>query len=121
MGEDMGTSIRGENPAALPGKVLAHQIRTVAGKCIVERLNYFGQERGRPPWGAAPTAEPGRRYGRKKVMSVKIRVSYTDEEELARVVRLLSPLEVSWKRQPKKGKYMRAYGDAKRERSPNKP
>ena len=54
-------------------------------------------------------------------MSVKIRVSYTDEEELAGVIRLLSPLEVSWKRQPKKGKYMRAYSDAKRERSPNKP
>ena len=54
-------------------------------------------------------------------MSVKIRVSYTDEEELAGVIRLLSPLEVSWKRQPKKGKYMRAYSEPKRERSQNKP
>lgn len=54
-------------------------------------------------------------------MSVKIRVSYTDEEELAGVIRLLSPLGVSWKRQPKKGKYMRAYSEPKRERSPNKP
>lgn len=25
-----------------------------------ERLNYFGHERDHPPWGAAPTAEPGR-------------------------------------------------------------
>lgn len=47
-------------------------------------------------------------------MSVKIRVSYTDEEELAGVIRLLSPLGVSWKRQPKKGKYMRAYTDEHR-------
>ena len=52
-------------------------------------------------------------------MSVKIRVSYTDEEELAGVIRLLSPLGVSWKRQPKKGKYMRAYSESKREQSPN--
>lgn len=39
MGEDMGTSVKGENPAALPGKVLAHQIRTVAGKSIVNGVN----------------------------------------------------------------------------------
>lgn len=51
-------------------------------------------------------------------MSIKIKVSYTDEEELAGVIRLLSPLGVSWKRQPKKGKYMRAYSVMKRERSP---
>ncbi len=51
-------------------------------------------------------------------MSVKIKVSYTDEEELAGVIRLLSPLGVSWKRQPKKGRYMRAYSVTKRERSP---
>lgn len=52
-------------------------------------------------------------------MSVKIKVSYTDEEELAGVIQLLSPLGVSWKRQPQKGKYMRAYSVAKRERSPS--
>lgn len=52
-------------------------------------------------------------------MSVKIRVSYTDEEELDWVIRLLSPLGVSWKRQPKKGRYMRAYSVTKRERSPS--
>ena len=51
-------------------------------------------------------------------MSVKIRVSYTEDEELAGVIRLLSPLGVSWKRRPKKGKYMRAYSVMKRERSP---
>lgn len=46
-------------------------------------------------------------------MSVKIRVSYTDDEELAGVIRLLSPLGVNWKRQPKKGRYMRAYSVTK--------
>lgn len=51
-------------------------------------------------------------------MSVRIRVSYTDEEELAGVIQLLSPLGVSWKRQPKKGRHMRAYSVLKRERSP---
>ena len=51
-------------------------------------------------------------------MSVKIRISYTDDEELAGVIRLLSPLGISWKRQPKKGRYMRAYSVTKRERSP---
>ena len=30
-------------------------------------------------------------------MSVRIKVSYTDDEELARVIRLLSPLVKSWK------------------------
>lgn len=30
-------------------------------------------------------------------MSIKIRVSYTDEEELAGVIRLLSPMVKSWK------------------------
>lgn len=54
-------------------------------------------------------------------MSVKIRVSYTDEEDLDWVIRLLSPLGVSWKRQQKKGKYMRAYSVAKHERSPSEP
>lgn len=54
-------------------------------------------------------------------MSVKIRVSYTDEEDLDWVIQLLSPLGVSWKRQPKKGKYMRAYSVTKHERSPSEP
>lgn len=54
-------------------------------------------------------------------MSVKIKVSYTDDKELAEVTRLLSSLGMSWKRQPKKGKYMRAYSVAKRERSPSEP
>lgn len=54
-------------------------------------------------------------------MSVKIKVSYTDDKELAEVTRLLSSLGMSWKRQPKKGKYMRAYSVVKRERSPSEP
>lgn len=45
-------------------------------------------------------------------MSVKIRVSYTDEEELAGVIRLLSPLGKKWKvSKNQKGKYKRAYGE----------
>lgn len=43
-------------------------------------------------------------------MSVKIKVSYTDEEELARVIRLLSPLGKKWKVAKKqKGPYKKAY------------
>ena len=43
-------------------------------------------------------------------MSVKIRVSYTDEEELARVIRLLPPLGKKWKvARNQKGKYKKAY------------
>lgn len=38
-------------------------------------------------------------------MSIKIKVSYTDDQELAGVVRLLSPIVRSWKKQPAKGKY----------------
>mgnify|MGYP000034629299 CR=1 FL=1 len=54
-------------------------------------------------------------------MSVKIKVSYTEDEELAGVIQLLSPLGVSWKQQPQKGKYMRAYSVTKHERSPSEP
>lgn len=53
-------------------------------------------------------------------MSVKIRVSYTDDEELAGVIRLLSPVVKSCKRQSRKGKYKRAYIELNREESPNK-
>lgn len=42
-------------------------------------------------------------------MSVRIRVSYTDEEELAGVIRLLSPALRNVKVQTKKGQYKRAY------------
>ena len=43
-------------------------------------------------------------------MSVKIRVSYTDDEELAGVIRLLSPLGKKWKVSKKqKGPYKKAY------------
>lgn len=45
-------------------------------------------------------------------MSVKIRISYTDAEELAGVIRLLSPVLKSWKVSGKqKGKYRNAYAD----------
>lgn len=42
-------------------------------------------------------------------MSVKIKVSYTDNRELARVTQLLSPVLRNVKVQPEKGKYKRAY------------
>lgn len=45
-------------------------------------------------------------------MSVKIKVSYTEEHELAGVIRLLSPVIKSYKVQPEKGRYKRAYIDA---------
>ena len=44
-------------------------------------------------------------------MSVKIKLSYTDEEECREIMRLLSPVVRSWKMQPAKGKYKRAYGE----------
>lgn len=42
-------------------------------------------------------------------MSVKIKVSYTDEEEYREIMRLLSPVVKGWKMQPAKGYYKRAY------------
>lgn len=48
-------------------------------------------------------------------MSVKIRVSYTDDEELAGVIRLLSPLGKKWKvSRNQKGKYKKAYTEERR-------
>ncbi len=52
-------------------------------------------------------------------MSVKIKISYTDDQELTGVIRLLSPIVKNWKKQPAKGKYKRAYIELNRERSPN--
>lgn len=52
-------------------------------------------------------------------MSVKIKISYTTDEELEEVTRPLSSLVKSWKKQPAKGKYKRAYGILSHERSPN--
>ena len=52
-------------------------------------------------------------------MSIKIKVSYTDNRELAGVIRLLSPIVQKWKKQPAKGKYKRAYGESNHERSPS--
>ena len=48
-------------------------------------------------------------------MSVKIKVSYTDDEELAGVIRLLSPLGKKWKVAKKqKGPYKKAYTEERR-------
>lgn len=52
-------------------------------------------------------------------MSVKIKVSYTTDQELHKIMQLLSPVVKSWKKQPAKGKYKRAYIELNRERSPN--
>lgn len=46
-------------------------------------------------------------------MSVKIKVSYTEDEELAGVIRLLSPMLRNVKVQPQKGRFKRAYIDMK--------
>lgn len=42
-------------------------------------------------------------------MSVKIKLSYTDEEECREIMRLLSSVVKGWKMQPANGKYKRAY------------
>lgn len=55
--------------------------------------------------------------GKGKYMSVKIKISYTDEQELDRIVRLLSPVVGKWKKQQAKGTYKRAYGESNHERS----
>ena len=48
-------------------------------------------------------------------MSVKIKVSYTEEEELTGVIRLLSPLGKKWKvSKNQKGKYRKAYTEEHR-------
>lgn len=48
-------------------------------------------------------------------MSVKIKVSYTEDEELAGVIRLLSPLGKRWKvAKSQKGRYKKAYTDERR-------
>ena len=49
-------------------------------------------------------------------MSIKIKVSYTEDQDLDGVIRLLSPIVRSWKKQPAKGKYKRAYGESNREK-----
>lgn len=52
-------------------------------------------------------------------MSIKIKVSYTEDQDLDGVIRLLSPIVKRWKKQPAKGKYKRAYGEAT-DQKPNK-
>lgn len=50
-------------------------------------------------------------------MSVKIKISYTTDEELEEVTKPLSSLVKNWKKQPAKGKYKRAYGILSHERN----
>lgn len=50
-------------------------------------------------------------------MSVKIKLSYTTDEELEEVIKRLSSLVKSWKKRPAKGKYKRAYGVSNHERT----
>lgn len=53
-------------------------------------------------------------------MSVKIRVSYTDEEELAGIIQMLSPLGKKWKVAKKqKGPYKKAYTEERWTNSEN--
>lgn len=45
-------------------------------------------------------------------MSVRIKISYTDEQELAGVIRLLSPMLKGYKvSRSKQGRYKKAYAD----------
>lgn len=54
-------------------------------------------------------------------MSVKIRVSYTEDEELAGVIRLLSPLGKKWKvARNQNGPYKKAYTEERRVNSEEK-
>ncbi|HJB00500.1 MAG TPA: hypothetical protein H9780_04975 [Candidatus Mediterraneibacter merdavium] len=50
-------------------------------------------------------------------MSVKIKVSYTDDGELAGVIRLLSPILRNVRVQPQKGRFKRAYIELNHERT----
>lgn len=53
-------------------------------------------------------------------MSVRIKVSYTDDLELAGVIRLLSPVLKSWKKSKKKeGRYKNAYAILEPETKPD--
>lgn len=83
----------------------------------------------RPPGDGAPTSDPAEGMGtyykrftktneaeRGAYMSIKIKVSYTEDQDLDGVIRLLSPIVRSWKKQPAKGKYKRAYGESNREK-----
>jgi hypothetical protein len=46
---------------------------------------------------------------RKNRMSVKIKVSYTTDQELQEIVKLLAPMLGNVKVKPQKGKFKRAY------------
>lgn len=56
-----------------------------------------------------------------RVMSVKIKISYNTEEELAGVIRLLSPVIKSWKVAKKQeGAYKKAYAELNSGLTPGK-
>ena len=46
-------------------------------------------------------------------MSVKIKMSYTEDQELPHILKKLSPEVKSWKVKPQKGRYKLAYIDMK--------
>ena len=48
-------------------------------------------------------------------MSVKIKISYNTEEELAGVIRLLSPVVKTWKKSKnQEGRFKKAYAEVER-------
>jgi len=47
----------------------------------------------------------------KIIMSVRIRISYTEDEELAGVLQLLSPALKFYKVRPGEGRYKKAYAE----------
>lgn len=54
-------------------------------------------------------------------MSVKIKISYKDDEELAGVIRLLSPILQSWKvSKSQEGRYKKAYAVVEPRENPEK-
>lgn len=54
-------------------------------------------------------------------MSVKIKISYNTDEELAGVIRLLSPVLRSWKRSRNmEGRYKKAYAELNSGGTPGK-
>lgn len=54
-------------------------------------------------------------------MSVKIKISYEDDQELMRVIRLLSPALKSWRRSRNmEGRYKKAYAELNSGGTPGK-
>lgn len=54
-------------------------------------------------------------------MSVKVKISYTEERELAGVIRLLSPALKSWKKSKnQEGRYKKAYAEIELKSKPER-